>query len=37
MLKWSFKREAQWMVWLYVVLPLLGLGSLLYARIVRLR
>lgn len=24
-MRWSFKSEGQWMVWLYVAIPLLGL------------
>lgn len=36
MLKWSFKREAQWMLWLALPLPLLAIGTLLWRWIARL-
>jgi len=28
-IRWTFTKEAQWMLWLYLSLPLLALGTLL--------
>ena len=36
MLKWRFKREAQWMLWLSLPLPLLAILMLLWSRLARL-
>ena len=30
-MRWTFKREAQWMLWLFLAVPLLGL---LYAVVI---
>ena len=36
MYRWSFKREAQWMLWLSLPLPLLATGMLLWSWLARL-
>ena len=37
MLKWSFKREAHWMLWMLLPLPLLGIAAMLWSWLERMR
>lgn len=36
MFRWSFEREARWMLWLLLPLPLLAMASLVWSWLARL-